>query len=270
MYKLIACDLDETLLHRTTKKVPQANRDAIAKAREKGAKFVVATGRPFFTVQGTLQEIDQYQTPGCYSIVLNGAQVVDHTDGKALFTDGVDYKTVKALFENAMRWDVGCHIYTDNEVYCFRCNENEKDFLLGRMDVDYRDSLDIDFLKERPLTKILFVNTNQEYLRELEKVLRPYSSDMEISYSSNRYLEFNKKGVTKGTALIKLAQILGMDPKETIAIGDNYNDLPMIMDAGLGVGVANSNPGIMEQCDFITEKDCDDCAVAEVIEKFVL
>ena len=161
MYKIIACDLDETLLNRTDKKVSQINRDAIAKAREKGVQFVVATGRPFFTVQGTLKEIDQHQKPDHYSIGLNGAQVVEHASGKPLFTESVTFETVNALFEHAMSWNVGCHVYTDDAVYCFACDEDEHDFLDGRMDVIYKDELDLSFLKDSVLVKILFVNTDE-------------------------------------------------------------------------------------------------------------
>lgn len=60
---------------------------------------------------------------------------------------------------------------------------------------------------------------------------------MDVSYSSNRYIEFNHQGVNKGQGLKKLADILGVDIKETIVIGDNFNDLSMIKVAGLGVGV---------------------------------
>ena len=49
-----------------------------------------------------------------------------------------------------------------------------------------------------------------------------------VSYSSNRYMEFNKIGVDKGEGLKHLAQIIGVDLSECIAVGDNYNDLPML------------------------------------------
>ena len=93
---------------------------------------------------------------------------------------------------------------------------------------------------------------------------------MDVSYSANRYIEFNPKGVNKGQGLLKLASILGVDRKDTIAIGDNLNDLSMILDAGLGAGVANTLPDMKDQCDYITENDFRHDAIAEVIERFVL
>ena len=66
------------------------------------------------------------------------------------------------------------------------------------------------------------------------------TGDLDVSYSSNRYIEFNHQGVNKGQGLKKLAELLHVDMKETIAIGDNFNDLSMIKVAGLGVGVQNT------------------------------
>ena len=93
---------------------------------------------------------------------------------------------------------------------------------------------------------------------------------MDVSYSSNRFIEFNHTGVNKGTGLMSLAGMLGVKTEETIAIGDNFNDLSMIKAAGLGVGVANSIEGIKKDCDYITKASNDEGAVAEVIEKFIL
>lgn len=91
-----------------------------------------------------------------------------------------------------------------------------------------------------------------------------------MSYSSGRYLEFNARGVNKGAGLLKLAAALGVDPADTIAIGDNWNDWPMIRDAALGVAVANAVEDMKPQCQYVCEATCDQNAVAEVINKFVL
>mgnify|MGYP002626582606 FL=1 len=58
--------------------------------------------------------------------------------------------------------------------------------------------------------------------------------------------------------------------KDTIAIGDNFNDLAMIRAAGLGVGVANVVKDMRGDCGYICERDCDHGAVAEVLHKFIL
>ena len=76
--------------------------------------------------------------------------------------------------------------------------------------------------------------------------------------------------MSKGDGLLRLAELLGTDRRETIAIGDNFNDLSMIRAAGLGVGVRNAADGIKPDCGYITSAAYDADAVAEVIERFVL
>ena len=128
----------------------------------------------------------------------------------------------------------------------------------------------LDFLKGQEIVKVLYTNTDFEYLQSIDRDLKDITYDMDVSYSSNRYIEFNHKGVNKGAGLKKLANLLHIDIQDTIAIGDNYNDLSMIKDAGLGVGVQNAAPGIKPDCDYITMATCEEGAVCEVIEKFVL
>ena len=114
------------------------------------------------------------------------------------------------------------------------------------------------------------MNTDYQYLKGIENDLKEITSDLDVSYSSNRYIEFNHQGVNKGQGLKKLAELLHVDIKDTIAIGDNFNDLSMIQEAGLGVGVSNTIADMKPLCDVITENDCDHSAVAEVINRYVL
>ena len=78
------------------------------------------------------------------------------------------------------------------------------------------------------------------------------------------------KGVNKGAGLWKLADLLGVPHAETIAIGDNINDIDMLKAAGLAVGVHNLNPVIRKYCDVVTSATNNEGAVAEAIEKYVL
>ena len=91
-----------------------------------------------------------------------------------------------------------------------------------------------------------------------------------IAFSSGRYLEMNTKGVDKGYGMRWLVNYLGYDMDETIGIGDNYNDVEMIKTAKLGCAVACASDDIKELAQYVTQKDYDEGAVKEVIEKFVL
>ena len=114
------------------------------------------------------------------------------------------------------------------------------------------------------------MNTDVTYLHRLADEWQDITEDIDVSFSANRYLEFNKKGINKGTGLVRLGHILNIPTKDIIAIGDNYNDLPMIKTAGLGVFMANTPEELKSQADYVTTLDNNAGGVAEVIEKFVL
>ena len=270
MYKLIACDMDETLLNTKDRKVSAKNVETIQKARQKGVKFVPATGRGYRSIQGTLTELGLIDLPNEYVISFNGGAIVENQNNRLLHFDGIPFELAEAFFNRGLNYDVCIHIYTLETVYVYNFTDNEKSYLNGRMEVEEFFDKNIDFLKGQDIVKALYVNTNQGYLQQIAEELKDITADVDVSYSSNRYIEFNHKGVNKGQGLLNLAKRLGIKQEETIAIGDNFNDISMIEAAGLGVGVANCVEGIKPQCDYITSATCDEDAVAEVINKFIL
>lgn len=269
MYKLIACDLDETLLTSENIVSPD-NIEAIQKADELGVKFVLATGRGYRTVQGTLQEIGLHNKEEEYVISFNGGAITENKDNRLLHLEGITFELASELYKRGVDYDVCMHVYTKDDVYVYNLVEAERKHLEAKMDTIEIFDKDIDFLKDEQIIKILYMNTDRAYLNQIEKEIKGITDEVEISYSSNRYLEFNKNGVNKGAALRFLAEHLGIDLSETIAIGDNFNDLSMLETAGLAVGVQNMVPDLKNKMDYVTEATHNDHAIAEVIEKFIL
>lgn len=269
MYKIIACDLDETLLNED-KTVSKRNIEAIHKAKELGVKFVLATGRGFNTVDGTLKELGLYDQENEYVISFNGGAITENKGSRLLHFEGISFEQANQLFKSGLNYTVCIHIYTRDTVYVYNYNELEKSYLNGRMKITEILEDNIDFLKGEEIVKALYMNTDFNYLKQIENDLKGITTNLDVSYSSNRYIEFNHKGVNKGQGLLSLAELLDVKREETIAIGDNFNDLSMIKVAGLGVGVHNVVEGMKDDCDFITESDHNHDAIAEVIEKFIL
>ena len=269
MYELVACDLDETLLSDDTH-VSEENRYAIKQLHKKGIKFVLATGRGYRSVQQTLQEIGLANLANEYVISFNGACITENKNNRLIEFSGLDLPIAEKLYQIGQKYDVCIHVYTKDLVYVYNMNEDERDYMTGRHEFVEITDKSLDFLHGDSIAKVLYGNTNQEYLRSIEKELGTIAQQLDISYSSNRYLEFNRKGVNKGYGLMKLAQLLGIAPEKTMALGDNYNDLPMIKVAGMGIGMKNTNPGMKAECDYITKNDNNHGGVAEALNKFIL
>jgi hypothetical protein len=269
MYKIIACDLDETLI-RTDRKISDEDKEAIKKANKQGVKFVLATGRGFNSVQGTLKELGLYDLEDEYVISYNGGAITENKGNRLLHFEGIPFELAEQFYKRGLDYDVCIHIYTKDMVYAYNYVQEEIEYLAGRQEVTEIFDRNIDFLKGQDIVKALYMNTDFAYLKKIENDLKDITRNIDVSFSSNRYIEFNHQGVNKGQGLLSLAELLGVKREETIAIGDNYNDLSMIKAAGLGVGVQNAVEGMKKDCDYITKATCNENAVAEVINKFVL
>lgn len=269
MYKIIACDLDETLLG-NDRTISARNIKAIQQATALGVKFIPATGRGYRSVEHTLKTLGLWEKENEYVISYNGGAVTENKGNQVLHFEGLPFALAQELYRRGLSYNVCIHVYTKDMVYAYRLWQEEIDYLAGRMEVTEIFTENLDFLKGQEIVKVLYVNTDYSYLQKIEHELKDITQGIAVSYSANRYIEFNHKGVNKGAGLRFIADLLGVQPEQTIAIGDNLNDLSMIRAAGLGVGVQNTVKDMKELCDYITMATNDESAVAEVIEKFIL
>ena len=269
MYKLIACDLDETLLNNQAE-VQEANKAAIKKVTAKGIKFVPATGRSFSAVQGILKEIGLYDKPNEYVISYNGGCISENKNNHILECSPLDFETAERLFQIGKKEDVCIHIYTLENIYLFNPNDEELNYISNRLNVKVVNFDNLSSIKNQSIIKLIFQNLDLDYLKQIQNQIENDNFNLNISYSANRYLELNSQGVSKGAGLLDLAKKLNINPEETLAIGDNLNDLSMIQDAGLGIGISNAAPILKNYCDYITKNDNNHGGVAEAIDKFIL
>ncbi len=268
MYKLITCDMDDTLCTSTTKMPSEKDCFSIRKACNQGLSFVIATGRGYLSVQDIAKAIGTYQRENQYIISYNGAIITENTNNTILNSEPIDFSLAEEFFKRGKEFDVDIHIYTKDMCYVYNLLDVDRDYLNNRIELTEFDEPDLSFLKE-DIYKVIYTNTDRRYLQSL----LPYISDLtpacDVSYSSNLFMEFNKKGVSKGKALEKLANRLSIDLKDTIAVGDSFNDLSMIQMAGLGIGVKNTNEEMKKYCDIILNSTNDENPLSEVLERFV-
>lgn len=270
-YQLIACDLDETLLN-SEHGICQRNRDLIHKARELGVKFVPATGRLYTAVDDVLDMLDLKQKADEYVLSANGGIISENKGHRLLKCESLTFEKVKEIVEFGKDKDVCIQIHTLEGVYLYHLNDDERARVNGqKLKYTVLDNVDIEFMKDFHLIKVLFQSTDIPYLKSLEKQMATiYNQEISVSYSSDRYLEMNKIGVNKGQGLIDLAALLDIPIEATIAVGDHYNDLDMLKVAGLSVAAQNAIDDIKEVCDYTTQANHNEGVVAELIEKFIL
>jgi Cof subfamily protein (haloacid dehalogenase superfamily) len=265
--RLLALDLDDTLL-RSDLTISYQTRNAIKKAEAAGVIVVLASGRVPAAMDQFAGLLGLHKKAG-YLICNNGTLIQESHTGKIVYEIRMDAKTALTAFDLADAEGFPVQIYEDDIMYVSRHNEytgyDQKLTGLRQVVVEnFRAMVGGGCHK-------LLIPGDPALLIPLESILRTYLEDSVTIFTSKPYfLEILPADTNKGAALEKVANILGIDQKDVIAIGDSMNDEAMLRWAGLGIAMANSDERIKNIADLVTTKDNDDDGVAEVIEKYIL
>ena len=269
IYKLIFCDLDHTLL--VDHHIPNFNLEAINKAKEKGVKFVICTGRSFHLTSYLLNELNSANLEKEYTICNAGSTIYENKSQKLLYFKGIEFETIKLVFQKGQKFKDILIIFNTLDG-AFVSNEEMVDKKKWKI-FKYTVMKSIEDLKNYPIVKIIFFSKNNKNLLRIQNEIKNDKNLKEkISYymSGTEFFEMNSFGVNKGMALKWLSNYLNIDIKETIAIGDDFNDISMIKEAGLGCCLKSANDDIKQISKYVCKKDFNEGSVKEVIDKFIL
>ena len=262
-YKLIAVDLDDTLLDpelRITKRVHEAVKLVLAA----GVKFTFSTGRMFRSAKPFADQLE-LDIP---LITYQGALVKNPQSGAVFQYRPLPLDCAREIVSHVHTLGYHQNAYLDDILYM------EHDTPEGRIYSEIskvQPELVGDLLNilDQPPIKLLTI-AEESLLDKLSAILTPkYAGRVHISKSKPYFLEYSHPQANKGDALKALAESYGIKREEVIAIGDSYNDVEMLEYAGLGVMVANARESLKAKADYVTSGANGD-GVVEVIEKFVL
>ena len=258
MYKLVAIDLDGTLLD-SYGQISDRNKNAIKNAINKGTKIVLASGRGAMSVQNFGNEIGANE----YAICGNGAMIYEFDTENSIIAKSLNYNVMFYNHENANKPDnKKTNIYLTNDVYNYVLNRKEVDYTKITVCDDNNIIFNSIIKKLRSIKEIDVLDVGHMTRKLMKMGTDVYS----IEYY---YTEITNENTTKWNAIEFLIEKLGIKKEEVIAIGDNVNDQTMLENAGLGVAMANSAPYIQQMGKIVTDSNNED-GVAKVIEKYIL
>ncbi|MCR5610645.1 MAG: Cof-type HAD-IIB family hydrolase [Clostridiales bacterium] len=262
-YKLLAMDIDDTLLPRGGV-ISEANKKAIKAAEDAGVYVTIATGRGFLGSKKVWSEL------GLNKLIINygGAMINDAATGKPFFVTELEPETVTYILDLAEALDLHVHLYQGDEIVY------EHEHLYGTL---YSEALSLPKRIEPMIRRMTWRNVPKVLIiTEPERVkdLMPYFQEKlkglaAVSASSPGFIEFNTIGANKGTALLKLAEHLGVSRDETAAIGDNTLDLEMIELAGLGCCVEDGNE-LVKSAASVIAPPCREDGVKWFIDNYII
>lgn len=267
MIRLIACDLDDTLLDDDLT-ISTQNKKAVGKALAQGIVFTIATGRMFVaTVPYALQlGLPPDQPLICY----NGA-LIKKLSGETIYERPLPVGLAAAVAEYGQNrmWTVNA--YYNDQLWVARSDERIEEYAkftgVGVQEVGDLAA----FIKsgQRRLSKILVISDPQETPPRIRELRRLFGSKAQIVQSKKKFVEITSPTAHKGQALLWLAQYLGLERQEVMAIGDSSNDITMLQMAGLGVAVANAAEEAKKAAQYVTAASSEH-GVARAIQEHVL
>ncbi len=268
--KLFFTDLDGTILN-SEKEISPGNRAAVDEALAAGHKVIVATGRPLSSAIRQARRLG-LGGEGCLLIAYNGGIIYDMTREEILQARSIPLSLAEEIFREAERR--GLHIQTymgDDVIVEPRCDDEAIRWYTDMTVMSFRVIPEIAQLPIDPVKLLILEFEDRPKADAMrEWVLENYPGQLDSFYSAPMILEIVPAGVNKGAALLRTAELLGADVKDTVAAGDEGNDIPMIRAAGVGACMANGIPEAKAAADYVTEADCDHDGAAEIIRKFVL
>ena len=286
MIKLLALDLDGTTLN-SSGQLPDANRNAIRAAEEKGVLVTIATGRrfrdakpigvdlglnaPLITHNGALLKYAiSEETVSCSLLStetsLEIVRVGKDYGGDALVsTDPHGHGTL--LYDRVSEDNVPLRKY-------LRWSENLHGGEPGREGVEHVPNLEA-ILHEHEIVHISFSGSCDAMSAMLSVLGSELGNSVTILPTIYPRLDFTLIDIlpadaSKGHGVAKLAELNNLLPENVMAIGDNFNDLEMLEYAGTAVVMGNADPKLLERQEFYTTLSNDESGVAAAIQRFIL
>lgn len=264
--KLIASDLDDTLLREDLSISPR-NRRALAAAAARGIKIVLASGRNIHSMKRYAQELG-LDGPGEYMICTNGAEILETASGLRIYEDAIDGALCREVAEAVDGLGLPWQVYEDGFIRISAPNPwSDLDQRLTGQVVKPITPGERDAFLARGQTKFLVPGDAQRIAVVLPQLQAAFAGRAEVLTSKPYFLEILPLGVDKGRALERLCAMLGIGLAEVLAIGDSMNDLGMLKAAGQSWTPANGIPEAKAVAGRVCALTHEEDAVAAIIEE---
>lgn len=267
MNRVVFIDIDGTL--RNDKgEITQRTKNSIKKATQAGILVVICSGRP----RNSTEEISKECKASPYVIASNGSQVYNYQDNKMLYRNPMKKEACVELYQLAIKNDMIFVMNLEEGRVASKVRENSSEQLLvGPIE---------KFLEQNEVVQCLFIDSDFEKVKrmkqEIEKVegvaIRNCSKSLtnpSIEPRETSYYDIADIHTLKGNGIKEFCHRMNIDLKDTIAIGDDFNDVSMFETAGYSVVMGNAHESIKKNyADEVTKTNNEE-GVAVFLEKLV-
>ncbi len=246
MIKLIASDIDGTLVTDGGYDVPDELHEVIRKLRAKGIQFAAASGRQWASIESIFDPVKEK----IFYLSDNGAYIGCH--GRNLFLNPIERNTVMEMVEDVRTMEGLEVMLSGPDVVYLETKDREfldwmvNDYKFRVETVEDLTKVQSDFIKISVYRK-----TDVEiYTRHLRE---KYAERLKITISGDMWMDCMRPGVNKGEAVKILQESLSIKPEETMAFGDQLNDIEMLNQAYYSFAVGNARKEVKQAARFQTD-----------------
>lgn len=298
--KLIATDLDGTMLA-TDNSIPQTNLKAIENIKEKHIPLAVCTGKSYAISKDICKQCDAQ-----YGIFGNGTQIIDLTEQKEIYRHCLTLDELAFCYQLAGIYRLHIHAYGDDFVITeelkymdlrnYAMYFQSQPSMFGKYDTDSNLILNsniegtlsfyivknlLQYIQEHNLTIFNVILSAENHLEDIRAELEQKST-LTIQFISKKgnykdellnkeydYFSIAPEHIGKGAALDFLKNYLQINTSDTMAIGDNLNDIDLLKSSGVGVAVANAYEPVKKIAHYTTKNSANDGGFAEAVYQFI-
>ena len=265
-YKILFTDLDGTLLDNKSN-ITALCKEAAASAFAAGKQVVLCSGRTWKSLDSFEKELGIHGK-NRYGIAFNGGLVYETSGKKILFSQPMENSVGVSVVNELKKLDADILMYAGETLYA----EHETE-----MNAGYSRHVNIPIQYIPDLTEIkseimkIIVKGEYSHLSNIEKITAPlFAGKCNVFFSSSTLIEYAHLNTHKGAGLKFLCGHLNIPIEESIAMGDQANDIEMLAEAGLGIAVSNAPDDVKAAADVVLPISNDEEAFHYVVNEWLL
>lgn len=258
---LIASDIDGTLNNKL-RKLPKRNEEAIKRFVANGGRFTLASGRNPQSMEKHFKKLPIAGTP---AVVINGAGIYDFDKHEMIHFSPISNEGIQLAIECAKKFPmVDVLVIAKDMIYVTGIGWFGR-FFVATDNLDHKCIKNIEDVPKENWGKVIFSGLPHHISKVKKHFTSLNSRELTLMSSSVASFEVLAANTHKGTAVMKLAELLGIEPSHTCAIGDYFNDFDMLKTVGVPACCGQAPDELKEISEFVA-CHCNNGAVADFIE----
>ncbi len=261
----VVSDLDGTFFGLNTERISLKDRETVAKLKAKGIPVFIVTGRHYeFCIQHVWDLGFDYP-----AVCANGGQVYDYNEKRTLSAHLIPAHIARQMEDYLFANHINFIVYTTKGAFFNGGNPRAEYWkkVMGEFDEQFRvpiQYIDASFpVQEYEVFKILLSQSTPEIERKINELFNQ-GGDLQTVWSGKALMDINGKGATKGEGVRFLSQKYGFKLENTLAMGDNFNDITMLEICGIPVAPLGAEDGVKAKACMITT-DCEHSPLTHAI-----